>query len=239
LSDIVAGKKAKVKGILNTDKKIVAKEIEVKKETNAKFEGLISAIDTDAKTIVVFGEEIAITNSTTVKDERDATSEYDRHFFNFNNLSVGDHIEVSYYQDDASNLIASKLELKDIEVEEEEVSNDADDTETVSGAVDENTSEQSDQSDQAVNQDQDQEIESIWQIKGTISAYDSVADTIEIDGRTIDISNITDFIGNNAVDNEAEIKGTIIDNVWVATKLEVHIEEADEPAEKHETELEN
>jgi len=201
VNQIVVGKKAKVEGTINQNDQIVAKEIEVKSENKTKIDGLITAINTEIKTITVFGDEIFITNSTTVKDERDGIEDNARHFFNFTNLNVGDNVEVSYFLDtNTDKLIATKLELEDIE-ENDDNSND---------------------------DDHDNE----WEIKNIITAYDSDENTIEILSRTIDVSNIENFIGVAAVGKLAEVQGVITNDIWVATELE--IEDEDDPSEKQE-----
>ena len=76
----------------------------------------------------------------------------------------------------------------------------------------------------------DDEQDNEWEIKNIIAAYHPDANTIEILNRTIDISNIEDFVGQSAVGKLAEVQGVIINDIWVATELE--IEDEDDPAEK-------
>jgi len=204
IHSIVVGKKAKVEGVVNAANQIVANEIEIKSENKTKIEGLITAINSETKTITVFGDEISITNSTTVKDERDGIEDNARHFFNFSDLSIGDFVEVSYFLDTELNtLVATKLELEDVEEDD-------------SGSDDDNSN--------------DDEQNNEWEIKNIIAAYNPDANTIEILNRTIDISNIEDFEGQSAVGKLAEVQGVIVNDIWVATELE--IEDEDDPAEK-------
>jgi len=212
INEIQVGKKAKVEGYISAGQRIVASEIEVKKENKTKIEGLISAIDTDSKTITVYGVVITITSSTTVKDERDNVSDNERHFFNFNDLSIGNKVEVSFYRDeDLDKNIATKLELEDGESDE--------DKDGGSGSSEEN--EDSEEKD--------------WELKNIISSYDAEEQTIIVLGRTIDISRVESLISSDPTGKLAEVKGVIVNDIWVATEFEVEDEE-NESTEKSEKE---
>ena len=203
VNSILVGKKAKIEGLVNGSNEVIAKQIEIKTENKVKIEGLITAINPDTKTITVFGDEISVTHSTTLRDERDDIEDDLRHFFNFSNLKVGDSVEVIYFQDADSNFIATKLELDDVEVE--------------------------DNSDSGEDGSGEEEQKSEWEIKNIIDSYDASTNSIVMQHRTIDISNISDF-SVNFVGELVEVQGIIVDDKWIATELNLRTE--DQPSGK-------
>jgi len=122
IAAIKVGVKIKMEGVLGIDGNIVAKELKFEQQSKTKLEGIITEINPNKQTITVLGQEVYITNTTRVKDDLDEVSDSDRRFFHFNNLRVGNFVEISAYLDTATQqLIASKLERDDDEGESAEL----------------------------------------------------------------------------------------------------------------------
>jgi len=118
IAAINVGVKIKMAGVIGVDGNIVAKALKFEQQSKTKLQGIITEINPDKQTITVLGQEVYIANTTRVKDDLDEVSDSERRFFHFNNLRVGNFVEISAYLDTATQqLIASKLERDDDEGE--------------------------------------------------------------------------------------------------------------------------
>ena len=188
--------KIKIEGIINQDGVIVASEVTIKQAFSGYYEGNITAIDYEARSITLLNLEIFINNSTRLKDDLEDESDdidYDRQYFNFDNLRVGDNVEVSVFSKivntgDGTVLVASRLERNN----EKEQSD-------VGGTIG---------------------IER--ELEGVVSNYTMGSPTITVSGVTINIENVQlEGILDNGV--TVEVHGLETTNGWFATEIGVRM----------------
>lgn len=106
-SDLVAGIKVEVKGVISADGIIDALKVEFvndRDDEDGELEGAISAIDSTNRTITVLGTVVRITDSTVFRDDRD-----ENRGFTFASLVVGDYVELGLSEVDGV-LTATKIE---------------------------------------------------------------------------------------------------------------------------------
>lgn len=108
--NLLADTRVKVEGTFDANGNLVADEIKFKKTSSNEIAGNIEAIDATNNTITVMGQTISLNNNTIMDDEKDANPE---RYFNINDLTVGDWIEVRYYMDSTNALVATKFKRDD------------------------------------------------------------------------------------------------------------------------------
>jgi len=75
--------------------------------------------------------------------------------------------------------------------------------------------------DEPENNEEEEEESYTWEVKGVITDYEPSMNTITLNTRTINVANISGFLGTAAIGKKAEVKGTIIEGIWQATELEI------------------
>ena len=106
-SDLVAGVKVEVEGVIATDDALQAKKVKFDAESHgadSRIEAAISAIDSAAKTFTVLGAVIHVADSTVFRDSRDGN-----HTFAFSSLVVGDFVSAGF-SSKAGTLTASRVD---------------------------------------------------------------------------------------------------------------------------------
>lgn len=109
--------RVEVEGSFNAARELVAEELEFEERSDIEVSSVIDAIDTNAQTFSVFGITFSVNDMTRFEDNEDGASQT----FSLSNLSVGDFIEVSGYEDANGVLIASKIEREDDDEDETEI----------------------------------------------------------------------------------------------------------------------
>ena len=112
LSDLVVDTKVKVEGEFNADGNLIAEEIKFKVHGELEVSGLIDSIDTENGTFNMMGNTFHINNHTIMLDEQDEFVTPER-YFNIDDLSSNEWVEVHFYQDGDGNLVATKFERDD------------------------------------------------------------------------------------------------------------------------------
>jgi hypothetical protein len=121
---IAVGVKLEAEGTFNANGKLVAVSIKFRAVGDIQMEGFVDSVDLNNRTLTVFGQAITINSLTSLEDERDMNPV---RYFNLENISATDYVQVHTYHDANGNLIATKL-----------VRNDAEgDTVLLKGSVDE------------------------------------------------------------------------------------------------------
>jgi len=220
LEDLAVGLKVKVKANVIGDE-IIAEELEARKVSNTKTEGLITSIDPVALSITVNGLELLINANTRFKDDSDS-DENENRYFNFDHLAVGDKVELSFYVETNTGLnIITRLER-----EEKESSGDSSGSEDESGSENDGSDGSSDSSDETNSDDSDDgssqnnDETSEWESKGIISALDTINQTFMLDNILIDYGKYNS--DENLIDGvEVEVQGIIENGIWYSIEIEV------------------
>ncbi|MCP5207868.1 MAG: hypothetical protein H7A01_11730 [Hahellaceae bacterium] len=92
-SEIVAGMRVEVEGIVNADGEIFADEIKIKTSANARIEGTVQFVDLASKTLIVEGLTLSTTETTQFLDKSDAKVRK----FSLADIGVGDKVEAKGY----------------------------------------------------------------------------------------------------------------------------------------------
>ncbi len=133
-ADLVLNANVEVEGQFNENGELVAEEIEFEDRSDTEVEGRIDAIDTVNRTITVGGITFAVTDTTRFEDDDDDNDQT----FSFENLAVGDHVEIDGYEDASGTLIATKVEREADDDDDNDNDNDNDESDTeIEGAVSE------------------------------------------------------------------------------------------------------
>jgi hypothetical protein len=118
LADLLAGKKIEVEGEFDAEGQFIAKEIKFRAQARIKMEGTLEAVDVTNNTVTVFGQTLTTNTLTVMDDEQNKDGVEPVKYFNLTHLNVGDWLELKAYKDENGNLIATKLERDDMEVED-------------------------------------------------------------------------------------------------------------------------
>jgi len=243
---LIKGVKVKLEGVVGAQGEIVANEIEHKQESNRQFEGEITSINKADNAITVSNQIILINSSTRLKDERDDREEDEIHYFKFDDLVVGDFVELSAYKSNDVQFTATRLKRDeqesfnqngDWELEGEVTRLDplTIDDQVVTFSNGEFTGRLGDEvelhgvfdvngawvvTEYSANEE--------WEIEeGVIESIDLDAETIIVAGREIDISNI---VFDGALQDVVDIEGITIEGKDYAIELEVKDKVNDEDA---------
>lgn len=98
----------KVKGAINSEGNLVAKEIRIQQAMEIKIEGFVQAVDLNANTITVLDVVFNIDEQTQMKDD----SDNDKKYFSLSDVAVNDFVELKGFVDSNGNNIATQLERK-------------------------------------------------------------------------------------------------------------------------------
>ncbi len=98
-----------VEGRFNAFGELVAKKIEFEEPAEIEVSSTIEAIDTTNQTLTLAGITFTITDTTRFEDKYRGASQT----FSFNDLSVGDYVEIDGYADANGTMVASKIERED------------------------------------------------------------------------------------------------------------------------------
>lgn len=113
--DLVVNVPVVVEGLVNAEGQLVAEEIEIQPPVEAEAEGTVESVDPDTGILVISGGiEIRIVAETRVEDD----SERAERNFDINSIQVGDHVEVSGF-DDGGVIVALYLEREDADLDED------------------------------------------------------------------------------------------------------------------------
>lgn len=125
VNDLAEGVFVEVEGTSNIDGIIVAESIEFEEQDNEldELEGFIESIDTVANKVVVSGKAVIIDQTTIMRDESDLNVSP----FTIADLAVNDKVKVIVSMQANGEILASKLERKEIEEENEDNSEDESD----------------------------------------------------------------------------------------------------------------
>jgi len=109
LTDIVIGVKLEVEGQMDSDGNLVASNIIFREQASAKMFAQVDAVSADTNSVSVMGVEIHVNTLTHMADEQTANNMMPVRHFNLTEVSVGDWIEVRYYQDTSGSFVATEL----------------------------------------------------------------------------------------------------------------------------------
>ncbi len=98
----------KVKGTVNTEGNLLAKEIRIQQAMEVKIEGFVQTIDLDANTVTVLDVMFYLDEQTQMKDDSDVEKKY----FSLTDLAVNDFIELKGFVDGDGRNVATQLERK-------------------------------------------------------------------------------------------------------------------------------
>jgi len=115
-SNIVLNASVEAEGRFNDNGELIAEEIEFEERSDTEVEGRVGAIDAVNQTVTVGGITFAITDTTKFEDDDDDLNQS----FGFNDLAVGDEVEIDGFVDTSGALIATKIERDDDESENDE-----------------------------------------------------------------------------------------------------------------------
>ncbi|NOZ51640.1 MAG: hypothetical protein GXP08_00635 [Gammaproteobacteria bacterium] len=113
VAGILVGVKLEVEGALDVDGRLVASEIEFREAAETEIEAPIQAVSLENNSITVLGLEIQVNTLTRMKDERDEDDMIPERYFSLSDLTVGDWVEVSFYENDSNARIATEVERDD------------------------------------------------------------------------------------------------------------------------------
>jgi len=259
---LIKGARADVEGSIQ-DGVLIATEIEVKQQSSSQIAGSISAINTAMQIITVAGQDVQINSSTRLQDEDDDSNDDERRYFNFSNLRINDYVEISGYTDTSSNLlIATKLERDEPEdagdtngweLEDVIDSIDLPNNTIIVGGQEVNiagivfTGQAGDSVELEGNI-----VDGVWiatdisyktefEVEGQVLSIDLENNQIVLSTENGDISiDISYIIFNARVGDDVEIEGQIINEVLVASEMEIDSSESSSKSEEsNESEEEN
>jgi len=110
-SDLAVDVKVEVEGSINSEGVLVAEKVEFKKHEDTRIEAAVDSIDSDLGQVVVLGLTIVTTATTQLEDD----SEMQEMFFNLDNISIGDFLEVRGKLEDDGTISATRLERDDMD----------------------------------------------------------------------------------------------------------------------------
>jgi len=115
-ADLAADVKVEVEGEFDAAGVLVARKVQFKRASSVKLSALVDGVDAVAGTLSVLGLTVVVDENTRKEDQ-----ESDDHFFAFEDLRVGDWVEVAGNPDPsaAGRIIATRLERDDPEDEVE------------------------------------------------------------------------------------------------------------------------
>jgi mono/diheme cytochrome c family protein len=115
-SDLKLNVKVEVEGKLDSTDTLVATKVVFKRQSSLRLSAKVESVDVAGGTFRALGVTIVVSSTTRKEDH-----ESDDHFFNLDDLRVGDWVEVGGYPDPAGTgrLIAMKLERDEAEDEVE------------------------------------------------------------------------------------------------------------------------
>lgn len=99
-----------VEGTFDTEGRVVARRLEIRRQSDLEFAGQLEAVNPAAGTLAVLGNTVRVTSSTRFEDH----SQADLERFGLSDLRVGDYVEVRAYRD-AAGLVATLLERDDVD----------------------------------------------------------------------------------------------------------------------------
>lgn len=121
-SDIRIGIYLEVEGRLNSEGDLVADEIELGIDDDIEMAGNLEDVNNPVGTITLFGRTIQVGSSALKVDRQDEEGLVPEHFFDLEDLSIGDFVEIDAYADpDSGDLVAVKLERDDADGDENEL----------------------------------------------------------------------------------------------------------------------
>lgn len=113
--DVTQNSKIKVEGELNADGALVAEKVELRRRGNLELEAMVDSINVDGNALTVFGVEVLTTATTRWEDDSEAEVRY----FDLADLNPGDSVKVKGYQNAEGLFVATALERKDADEEQE------------------------------------------------------------------------------------------------------------------------
>jgi hypothetical protein len=109
-ADLTLNANVEVEGDFDASGRVVATEIEFRRDSDVELSGQIESVNAAGGTLVVLGATVRTTSLTRFEDKSAANVER----FSIADLRVGDYVEVRAYRD-ASGLVATLLERDDLE----------------------------------------------------------------------------------------------------------------------------
>jgi len=114
VDNIVSGVKLEVEGMLDAEGNLVASEIEFREQAETEIQGPIDAVSVENNSITVLGLEIQADTLTRMKDERDDNEMTPVRYFSLADLSIGDWVDVEFYENDSGERVATEMERDDM-----------------------------------------------------------------------------------------------------------------------------
>ena len=194
----------KVKGSINADGNLLAKEIRIQQAMEIKIEGFVQSIDLEANTVTVLDVLFYIDEQTQMKDDSDAEKKY----FSLTDLAVNDFIELKGFVDGEGRNIATQLERKNHDARA--------DTE-IKGKVEEI------------------KADSFSFVLSGITV--SITETTILEDSNEQLFNQESFFQQLQLAMSLEVKGQLIDGVFVATKVEIDLKDDEDGEYQNRTEF--
>lgn len=115
-ANLAADIKVEVEGEFDVAGVLVARKVQFKRSSSVKLSALVDGVDAAAGTLTLLGLTVIVDENTRREDQ-----ESDDHFFAFEDLRVGDWVEVAGYPDASGSgrIVATRLERDDAEDEVE------------------------------------------------------------------------------------------------------------------------
>lgn len=115
-ADLAVDVKVEVEGEFDAAGVLVARKVQFERSSSVKLSALVDDVDSAAGTLTVLGLTVVVDEKTRKEDQ-----ESDDHFFAFEDLRVGDWVEVAGYPDASGSgrIVATRLERDDAEDEVE------------------------------------------------------------------------------------------------------------------------
>jgi len=116
-SDIDENVRVEIKGTVNSDNIVIAEKVEFRfvESTGIKIKGEADSVDTDNSTVTVFGITIHVDANTALKDE----SDQELRPFTLGDIQDGDFLEIGGFVDSEGKAIATKVERKNSQEQNE------------------------------------------------------------------------------------------------------------------------
>lgn len=114
LADLLSNTKVAIEGKYDANGNFIIEQIKLHEEGDLKFSGYVEATNVANNTITLFGKDIKVNNFTVVEDERDESGNTPVRYFGVDDISVGDSVEVKFYEDGTTGeLVATELSRDD------------------------------------------------------------------------------------------------------------------------------
>ncbi len=115
IDGVIVGAKVEVEGEFDSDDRFVADKIKFRQKAEIKMEGFIESVDSDAGTVLVFGQTIKVNNLTFMEDDKNEHDVESIKYFNLDHIAVGDFVEIKAYLESNGEMLAAKFKREDAE----------------------------------------------------------------------------------------------------------------------------